>query len=1132
MADFTPNDEQRDFIKSFGKNLLVSASAGSGKTSTMIRKLIKILDDDQPVSSLLVVTYTNAAASEMRLKLYNELNKFIQTVTDDKKKAFLKEQLDNINNAEIGTLHAICKKILVKYFYELGESPDFNLVLDKEQKYLLDMAVNNVFSKHIKDDDNEFFDLYDCYNSSRSDTQLKAIVLQLYNYKLSKTEYNAWKNEFLNSTYSEDLKSNPACIYLLEHYQKQLLQISSQILMLIQEARDCAYDKYIPFLDCRRQFIDEFSVCSDFETSVKILDNILFMDKPRVSKNMSAGELEFDERVAGFRDYFSKVIGEIKDAYTSTDISVIKNNIGLARKNVIKVLSLVDEIEANYSKIKKQKNLLDFNDLEDKMLELLQNEQIRNSLKEQYKFVFVDEYQDINEKQEKILKCLVSDNNYYMIGDVKQSIYAFRQSSPEIFINKYNEFSLPNPNSKVIKFNTNYRSDKNILEFCNNVFDKIITRSTIGIDYESDARFQTKNKFKESNVSIHIIDEKAKAAEQEILEANLVAEEIRRIMTLKKADGTNFDFGDIAVIIKERGNYLNVLCEVLAGFQIPVKASVKTNFFNTSEIQLLIAILEAISNYRNDIALSIVLKNLFDMSEYELMHIRATNKDVLFYEAVENYQEDDEIANKIKKCFEFLAEARNLLSTMTLPDLLYKIVDDFNILLKVKTSRNGIEKANNIEDFIRITDSDNYKYNLDKFLDYLKIVSKEDTAKVVGDSNNAVEICTIHHSKGLEYPAVILSRVGHKFNLSKESGNIIMNNKFGVGLKGIDSISRTLDETVIRSACKLDNKMSQVNEFIRLLYVAMTRAKEKLSIVGTYELDKYVVNKRRGIYYSSSFFDMLFKGVDNCYNSHFLNEKKFVINRDTPSEAVVNIYRADDLIEELPENDNPIILDKSVEELVSSLSNLYNDAPVYSPKTIKNSVTSILKEESDYENLNFSPKKLDATDKVPSVDVLKLGTAYHTVMQNVDFTEDLAKIEKLIAGLVSSGEIDYELSKNIKPQEILKAIEVIAPYLKDASAIYKEKQFLLCENYNKLVDFTDNNTKVIVQGVIDFAIVKGDEVYLIDYKTNRGITAEVLIDEYKLQLSLYQKAFEEATNLKVTHKYLYSFYLGRLIEVI
>ena len=1132
MADFTPNDEQRDFIKSFGKNLLVSASAGSGKTSTMIQKLIKILDDEQPVSSLLVVTYTNAAASEMRLKLYNKLNEFIQTVTDEKKKVFLKDQLDNINNAEIGTLHAICKKILIKYFYELGESPDFDLVLDKEQKYLLDMAVSNVFSKHISDEDEEFFDLYDCYNSSRSDTQLKAIVLQLYNYKCSKTDYIAWKNEFLNSTYLEDLNNNPACVYLLEHYQKQLLGLSSQILMLINEARDCVYDKYMGFLDSRRQFIDEFCVASDFETSVKILDNMQLVDKPRVSKTMSAGELEFDERVVEFKDYFSKIINEIKDGYTSTNPLDISKNIALAKKNVVKILNLVDEVEANYSKVKKQKNLLDFNDLEDKMLVLLENTQIRDALKEQYKFVFVDEYQDINEKQEKILQCLVSDDNYYMIGDVKQSIYAFRQSSPEIFINKYNEFSKPNPNSKVIKFNMNYRSDKNILEFCNDVFDKIITRSTIGIDYKSDARFDTKDKFKDSNVSIHIIDEKAKAAEKEILEANLVAEEIRRLLTLKKSDGKNFTFGDIAIILKERGNYLNVLCEVLASYQIPVKANVKTNFFNTSEVQLLISVLEAISNYRNDIALTTVLKNLFEVSEYELMHIRATNKDALFYEAVKTYSEEDEIKNKINKCFAFLEEARVLLSKMTLADLLTKIVDDFGLLLKAKTSNNGIEKANNIEDFIRVTDSDNYKYNLDKFLDYLKIVSKEDTVKVIGDSNNAVEICTIHHSKGLEYPAVILSRVGHKFTLNKDSGSIIMNNKFGVGIKGIDSENRTLDETVIRTASKLDNKMSQINEFIRLLYVAMTRAQEKLSIIGTYELDKFVENKRKGIYYSSSFFDMIFKGIDNSYNSHFLNEKKFVINSGSPSETVVNIYKAEDLVEEIPDNDNPIILDKEVDELVNSLAGVYAKAPEYSPKTIKNSVTSILKDESDYENLNFAPRRLDATDKVPSVDVLKLGTAYHTVMQNVDFTEDLAKIEKLINSLVASGDVDSELAKNIKASEIVKAIEVISPYLQDANYIYKEKQFLLCEKYNNLVDFTDNNTKVIVQGVIDFVVVKDKEVYLIDYKTNRGITPEVLVEEYKLQLSLYQKAFEEATNLKVTHKYLYSFYLGELIEVI
>ena len=453
MADFQPNKEQEDFINSFGKNLLVSASAGSGKTSTMIQKLIKILDDNQPISSLLVVTYTNAAASEMRLKLYNELNKIIAVTTDTKKKAFLKEQLDNINNAEIGTLHAICKKIIVKYFYELGVSPDFNLVMDKDQKYLLDMAVNNIFNKRIKMLDEEFCELYDCYNPSRNDAHLKSIVLQLYNYKLAKTDYNTWKTDFLNNTYNDDLNSNPACIYLLEYYQQELLHKSSQLLMFKKEAKDCGYDRYLPYLDSKIQFIDRFVVAADFEQSVKIVDTAVFVAKPRVLKTMSANELEFDERIAEFQKFFNKLLDDIEKGYTATDITQIKNNILTAKKNVIKILDLVDEIEEEYSRIKKQKNLLDFNDLEEQMLKLLNNEQIRTALKDQYQFVFVDEYQDINEKQEKILQCLVSENNYYMIGDVKQSIYAFRQSSPEIFINKYNQFSTPNDDSKVIKFN-------------------------------------------------------------------------------------------------------------------------------------------------------------------------------------------------------------------------------------------------------------------------------------------------------------------------------------------------------------------------------------------------------------------------------------------------------------------------------------------------------------------------------------------------------------------------------------------------------------------------------------------------------------------------------------------------------
>ena len=883
----------------------------------------------------------------------------------------------------------------------------------------------------------------------------------------------------------------------------------------------------------RYQFINEFGVAKDFNTAIKILFSCVFPSKPRITDKSPTDEKTFDEEIARFNNSFGSLIKRMKEDLISDDADFIKESITKAKRNVVKLMMIVDEIEDNYSKIKRKKNVLDFNDLEDKMLKLLESDKIREFLKNQYKYIFVDEYQDINDKQEKIILNLVSGNNYYMIGDVKQSIYAFRQSSPKIFIDKYNDYLNNSSDGHVIKFNINYRSDRNILEFANSVFDNIITRNTIGIDYKSDARFDSKKEFVGSNVTLNLInDEESDAEEKDETEAVLIAGEIVRLLNTTKVDGSRYNYSDIAIILRQRGTFVKKLCDVLTKYQIPVKASINSDFFGTNEINLMMSILKVISNYKNDVPLAVVLKNLFNVSEYELMCLRAHDESALFYENVVNYNKDDVIKEKIKQCFDFIDECRNILSYTTIKDFLIDVIDRFDISLKLKIENNGIEKANNLNEFIRIADNPTYQYGLDKFLDYLEIISKDNTLKSIGNQNNAVEISTIHHSKGLEYPIVILARLGKKFQLNKDSGNIIINSKFGVGLKSIDNLERTLNETIIRNACKIDNKKNEIDEEIRLLYVAMTRAKEKLSLIATADIDSLIENRGKQVYSLNTPIDMIFRCFKQKDIIDFYNKREFKLFEGSLSEINVRIYEKDDFEDEEVGDNNPVVLSEVSEELKSNLLNANNFVPDMSTITIKNTVTNILKEESDYENLNFLPKNLDSSDVVPNKNVLALGTAYHSIMQELNFTENYLQIEEIIDNLINSGKIEKEIKSSIKIDEILKAVSIIGKLTNSAIKIYQEKQFLLRENYNKLVKSTDNNTKVIVQGVIDLVIVNEDNVYLIDYKTNRGITESQLSELYRLQLDLYTRAFEEATGIRVTHKCLYSFYLGKLIEVV
>lgn len=1132
---FEPNEEQVEFLNSKNSNVLVSASAGSGKTSTMIQKLMLILIEDRvPINKLLVLTFTDAAASEIKQKLYTSITEKIEGKDGDR--AFLKSQLDNINSAEIGTLHSVCKKLIIKYFYEINQSPDFKLLTERESKYLIDISMNNVFEKYISGDDNDFFELYDCYNSKRNETSLKKILLSLFNYLRNKSDYRAWLKNHIEPSFNVNLNENVSCIFLYNYCLEQLGYFVSDINQLIEIANTLDYTKYLDFLYQKKQTLDEILHAQNFLQLQKILFNMPSIPKPRKSSKSDEIELDFDEKVDNFNKQFSECIRNIKGYFVSDSEKELVENIQNSKINTNKIISIVEDIWDEYDKRKKAKNALDFNDLEDKMLELLKCENVVKILKDNYQFVFFDEYQDINEKQELILSKLVAKDNYYMIGDVKQSIYAFRQSSPKIFVNKFYKFTRDGVNNKVINFNKNYRSDKNILEFDNIVFDKLITEKTIGIDYSQNSRFQSKKEFASCNVEMRIIDNlKNEDVEDDIdieeKEALLVADTISELLSQKKEDGHYYTYKDMAIIIRKRGTFIKTLCDTLTAMQIPINATISSDFFDTFEITLMMAIAQVGCNYKEDISLAIILKWLFNMNDEDLFAIRNASEDKNFYECVKDYNVDENIKEKIDKFFIFLDEARKYITKHTTKEYLQMIIKKFDILTSLKSMAGGNEKIQNVNEFLKLSDNDNYKYNLDKFVEYLHFASSDSQLQNIGSGSNAVQIMTIHYSKGLEYPAVILAGLGKKFNINKDTSDIIINENLGIGLKAINSNDRVLKETIVRNACKIDNKKSEMNEEIRLLYVAMTRPKEKLYLLGSYNLDNYAKTKDKDVYSAKNYFDLIFKCVPSIYDSNFSNRKNFVLNENLDSCCKVEFLKLDEIITNSLKNDDGIKISDNI-PLLNSFAEKANRETNRDVFTIKNTVTNILKDEKDYENINYYPNKLDSSDRLENEDALRLGTVYHSVMQNLKFTESREEIANLIADLVDKKIIAKEYASLVNIDEILQAKEVLKNYVLGADAVYREKQFVMQQNYNKIVKNSDNNTKIIIQGIIDLVVVKDGHAYLIDYKTNRTQNEEYLIRNYALQLSIYSQAFEKATNIAINKKFLYSFYLGKLVEVI
>ncbi len=1141
MAEFDPNEEQKQFIKAFGSNVLVSASAGAGKTSTMIQKLVTILKTTKiPVSSLLVVTYTNAAASEIKHKLYNEISKSINNTDDEKERLYLVNQLDNINNAEIGTLHAICKKLLVKYFYELDLSPDFVLLSEQEKKYLLDSAIDSVFKDKINKNDDKFYALYECYNAKRNDETLKKIVTDLIDYSNAIINYSEWSKNTLEHNYTDDLDNNEACKYVMQYYKNRVGYYKKEYERLLDYAQRVQIDRFNEYLYNRKVFIDEFAESKSFTQSNKILFGYQFSKKPNCGKNDSVDITELNDRIVEVSDDFNKLIKDIKEQYVSDDVDIIKQNINNAKNNLITIYDLVDHVKQTYKEYKLKRNCLDFNDLEDKMINLLDGG-ICDLLKNKYQYIFVDEYQDINDKQEYILSKLVSGDNYYMIGDVKQSIYAFRQSSPKIFISKFNSFQSNKDNGSVINFNKNYRSERNILEFVNSIFARLITKQTIGIDYTANAMFESDRQLVGGKVRLNIINKDSndevendgEELENDKKEAIVIAQQIVDICKEKSPSGENYKYSDIAIIMRNGGHFLSVLSKTLTAMQIPIKASIKNEFLDSLESQILVSILKVVSNYKDEISLCIVLKNLFNVTDEELAEISMYNKDTSFSDNIEMVKNDNSMSNainiKIQDFFNFWNDSQTLLTHMTISDYLYWVLDKYNLLLKIKSWGNSIERENNALQFIKLTQNEDFQYNIDKFLNYLDFVSRNDEPQIIGGGANCVTLCTIHYSKGLEFPVVILAGMGKKFQLNKDTSDVVRNNRFGFGVKNIDSENRTLQDTIVRCACKIDNRKSEFDEEIRLLYVAMTRPKNILVMVGSYHLEKTVQLSQLDVYDANSFIELILGSMGKNLDKFNGNNSDFVLNKGLSDECIVNIIDGNSIVDDSI-NHSSVVLSEPNSQLLQSLQGVFDKAPSLETHTIKNTVTNILREEIDYENLISKPKVFTIADGVDNTDALSLGTAYHTIMQNLDFSENEAKILDIIKDMVDKNIVGDNISKLINVNQILKAIQVIRPLIVSAKNVYREKQFLLREKYSDIIKNSSNNDFVIIQGVIDLAIV-GDEVVLIDYKTNKTKSERFLIDEYRLQLEIYKIAFEKATNLKVDHIFIYSFEMGKLIEI-
>ncbi len=1117
--------EQLEFVTDCNHSILVSASAGTGKTTTMVKKIIylivyKKIDLDQ----MLIVTYTTAAASKLRHDIYNMLTRLKEITESEELQKRLVRQMEILPNADIGTIHAFCNKLIKKYFYKIGVDPNYVILSnDKLTGCLLDEAMNNVFERVSSEGDLDFERLYESFNSSRSDDNLKGCIAKLYNYIACRRDSVARLQNSITEGYNIPSQSMQ---YVAQYYRDELLSTLRQLKECYEKAKIVNEEKIAAYAAQRIGLINEISGTNDCIKIAKAICNRELDAKPSWSKN-KIDELGIKAILDGVSEVFKGIYDKAKKTLQWLIDDTYSEDNEINQTNASKMLEITMAVGSEYARLKRDRGLVDFGDLENYAANILGFVDVVEECRRDYAYVFVDEYQDVNPMQEEIISGVSGNNNLYMIGDIKQSIYRFRQSSPEIFLSKYNDYKSPHNDKKVVFFNKNFRSNPAVLGFVNDVFDKIITKKYVGIDYAQEARLVA-GKSDDTNtkaIELCLIDSEAIELDDDTTKRSYEAELIASKVAQEINNGAKFS--DIAVLLRDKQELAREVWLTLKKYNIPITIGLKANIWDSAEIKVLLALCQCIYNENNDIAFVTLLhSHIIDMTDEELSLIRLSDPDTeSFYAACLSAKAKGlPVAKKILQLQEILRTLRLQLQDETIYSVMDKFLLKSGLFNYYRSMVDGAQKECYINEFLNIINNPMYERDMARLLDYIDSIKGKASEINISMGHDSVKVMTMHASKGLDYPIVIVGGFGEKVVKNKSNG-LYLNKDLGIAVKSEDSENKTENININAKAITIRNYKEELEESIRLLYVALTRPKNKLIITGVADIGHI---EKKDIIKADSYLDLYVLSLSSNEISGLQNNGNAKIVRDW-GEYEIEI---DNVIVTKKIRNNNIILDVANPVIVTSLQRYYNyTQPNYNKYALKNSVSSILREESaDYDNALDNFKKLTTKESLNSSDAMELGTQYHAIMQNVDW-KDIRPASAIIKDCAMRGIINPIYLPMIDALRIDQAIATIRGIITNGDKIVPEYNFLTYYPHNLLISGSDCDKKVLIQGVIDLCIIRGKEAIIVDYKTNKKTNPKYYIDTYRTQLELYAKSVELAYQTKVTKKYIYSFEMGQLIEI-
>ena len=1170
-------DAQKKTIETRNRNILVSAAAGSGKTAVLIERIKNlVLEDKTDIDRFLITTFTNAASAEMKARLEKAIREQMEKPGADRQ--FLKRQLSLMPRASISTFHTFALEVMRRYFYVTDLEPGFRIGDDTAVSIMKNESVDELFDVRFSNDYARFSGFLRKYSSDRSENRIKQNIIALYDEMRSIPHYMTWAKESAEKLCSD---SPSAALKLDEFVAGETAHQFKKAAELYEKAADVLEEAGIEGLFEKAQADAQLisgMVSGDGEREMEILSpaeridifgrflSTVKFNQMRAAKDQKEDYALVKDHVASLRKNGKKILDDLRGRYYQRSMSEYDEELDLLYDDTRYLTELIEGFENIFRQKKADKNIIDFDDVMHYAIDILSDDLVAAEYRDRFRYIFIDEFQDSNMLQETIIERIAGKDNLFMVGDVKQSIYKFRLAEPEIFRVKYALYAQESEKDSIkIDLSNNFRSKYAVTATVNTVFERIMD----GYDGNARLKCTVDREYPGIETECHIIVPQAQESEsgsyddakpEEKMILRLIRESLgKEIYDVKEGVYRNVEYRDIVVLSRSRSS-IKTLERFLNNEGVPAFGENTGGYFETVEVQVFTNLLRVIDNTSQDIPLISVMRcPVFDFSVEELAAVRIRFRDGSFYDAVRGYAErgtDEALKEKLSRMLQQIAYWKELKNTITLEELVRILLYDTGYFDYCSGLPSGKQRISNLR--LLVEKAGQFEQTshsgLYGFISYIEAMKKNNLsigeAKVIGENENVVRVMTVHKSKGLEFPVVILTGMGRSIRARGAGSGSIMHKDFAIGMPHVNRDEKWHRKTLLQRVIEAQKANEEFEEEIRILYVAMTRAMDQLLLTGTVK-DPQKLEEVAGI--GRSFIEMVYGPMSDAGEKIVIHEN----SEDDSSCDDSRVYSRTRIADVFSMNREST--DDRLRELIDerlSFEYPYMDVSGVKSKYSVTELNRLRQEELAAEAGEYADGASDvyakaAAGEMPdgrdehsvalaqpafsverdSISSMQAGTLMHLVVEKLDFAEALScgseYIRETVDRLREDGTITEEEAAAVRIDNI-EAFFRGEPGKRAAMSehLYKEREFILRRNIK--------GADTIVQGIIDCYFEEEDGIVLIDYKNSYAGNEErerELVQMYEGQIDIYRETLEIASGKPVKEAYLYLFGSKKFVAV-